>query len=44
PEPRIWTCVAKRDIVSLSERVASACQGSPVTLKLSDFGRQMLAE
>ncbi|MCI96500.1 hypothetical protein A2U01_0117800 [Trifolium medium] len=29
---------------SLSEGVASARQGSPVTLKSSDFGRQLLAE
>ncbi|MCI63037.1 hypothetical protein A2U01_0084294, partial [Trifolium medium] len=31
-------------IASLSERVASPRYFSPVTLRLSDFGRQLLAE
>ncbi|MCI73515.1 hypothetical protein A2U01_0094779, partial [Trifolium medium] len=33
--------LTERGMSSLSELVASARQGSPVTLKLSDFGRQM---
>ncbi|MCI91002.1 hypothetical protein A2U01_0112296, partial [Trifolium medium] len=36
--------VAERGLSSLSELVASARQGSPVTLILSDFGRWLLAE
>ncbi|MCI49705.1 hypothetical protein A2U01_0070949, partial [Trifolium medium] len=38
-EPKFWACVAERGIASLSELVASARQGSPVTLILSAFGR-----
>ncbi|MCI74915.1 hypothetical protein A2U01_0096181, partial [Trifolium medium] len=43
-EPQIWACVAKRGILSLSERVATPRRCSPETLKLSDLGRQMLVE
>ncbi|MCI52748.1 hypothetical protein A2U01_0073994, partial [Trifolium medium] len=39
-----WACVAERDFPSLSELVASARQGSPVTLKSSVLRRQLLAE
>ncbi|MCI92332.1 hypothetical protein A2U01_0113628, partial [Trifolium medium] len=35
---------AERGMSSLSELVASARQGSPGPLELSDFGRQLLAE
>ncbi|MCI33119.1 hypothetical protein A2U01_0054335, partial [Trifolium medium] len=44
PEPQILGFLAERGVSSLSELVASTRQGSPVTLKLSAFGRQLLAE
>ncbi|MCI60232.1 hypothetical protein A2U01_0081487, partial [Trifolium medium] len=44
PEPQILGVVAERAAWSLSELVASARQGSPMTLKFSDVGRQMFAE
>ncbi|MCI83281.1 hypothetical protein A2U01_0104556, partial [Trifolium medium] len=43
-EPKNLDLLAERGMSSLSELVASTCQGSPVTLELTDFGRQLLAE
>ncbi|MCI60494.1 hypothetical protein A2U01_0081750, partial [Trifolium medium] len=39
PELQILELVAERGVCSLSELVARARQGSPVTLILSAFGR-----
>ncbi|MCI52533.1 hypothetical protein A2U01_0073778, partial [Trifolium medium] len=39
-----WELFAERDLVSLSEIVASARHGSLVDWKLTDFGRWLLAE
>ncbi|MCI86822.1 hypothetical protein A2U01_0108103, partial [Trifolium medium] len=50
PRPSSWPelqnlkLVAERGAFSLSELVASACQGSPVTLKFTVLRRQLLAD
>ncbi|MCI94177.1 hypothetical protein A2U01_0115475, partial [Trifolium medium] len=40
PEPQILGLLAERGVCSLSELIASARQGSPVTLKCTALQRQ----